>query len=96
MPVIDTGRNHPYIQEAMTRTQGSIEGFEILSRRALPEYRADGLLLRHAGTGCEVVHLASADQENLFAFCFATPPRDDTGVAHIIEHSVLSGSDSST
>ena len=77
----------------MTRTQGSIEGFEILSRRALPEYRADGLHLRHVGTGCEVVHLASADPENLFAFCFTTPPRNDTGVSHIIEHSVLSGSD---
>ena len=38
------------------------------------------------------MHLETADTENLFAFCFATPPRDDTGVSHIIEHSVLSGS----
>ncbi|MGO9309713.1 MAG: insulinase family protein [Spirochaetia bacterium] len=68
-------------------------GFAVVSRRALPEYRADGVLLRHARTGCEIFHLASADQENLFAFCFTTPPRDDTGVSHIIEHSVLSGSD---
>ncbi len=67
-------------------------GFEIVSRRALPEYRAQGLLLRHAATGCEVLHLGSADTENLFAFCFTTPPSDDTGVSHIIEHSVLSGS----
>jgi Zn-dependent M16 (insulinase) family peptidase len=51
------------------------------------------VLLRHRDSGCEIIHLASSDQENLFAFCFTTPPRDDTGVSHIIEHSVLSGSD---
>ena len=77
----------------MTRSQGPVKGFETVSHRALPEYRADGVLLRHAGTGCEVLHLASADTENLFAFCFTTPPRNDSGVSHIIEHSVLSGSE---
>jgi presequence protease len=68
-------------------------GFDVISRRALPEYRAEGLLLRHRGTGCELLHLAASDTENLFAFCFTTPPKDDTGVSHIIEHSVLSGSE---
>jgi len=92
MSVVDTAGNHPYIQEAMPSSE-SIRGFEIQSRRALPEYRSEGVLLRHMATGCEILHLASADQENLFAFCFTTPPRDDTGVSHIIEHSVLSGSD---
>ena len=71
---------------------GGFPGYEVLSRRSLPEYRAEGTLLRHAETGCEVLHLAAADTENLFAFCFTTPPADDTGVSHIIEHSVLSGS----
>jgi len=71
----------------------SVRGFTVTSRRALPEYRAEGVLLRHTGTGCEILHLAGADKENLFAFCFTTPPRDDTGVSHIIEHSVLSGSE---
>lgn len=71
----------------------SPRGFDVISRRSLPEYRAEGLLLRHAGTGCEILHLAASDPENLFAFCFTTPPRDDTGVSHIIEHSVLSGSE---
>ena len=74
------------------KTRESIRGFEVVSRQPVPEYRADGTHLRHPGTGCEVFHLAAADTENLFAFCFATPPRDDTGVSHIIEHSVLSGS----
>jgi Zn-dependent M16 (insulinase) family peptidase len=91
-PVIDTAKNHPYIQRAMPITE-TFRGFEILSRRVLPEYRSEGVLLRHTATGCEILHLASAEQENLFAFCFTTPPRDDTGVSHIIEHSVLSGSE---
>ncbi|HTZ50442.1 MAG TPA: insulinase family protein, partial [Spirochaetia bacterium] len=87
----------------MTRTESSDEGgpgaagggfagYEVVSRRSLPEYRAEGTLLRHVKTGCEVLHLAAADTENLFAFCFTTPPADDTGISHIIEHSVLSGS----
>jgi presequence protease len=73
-------------------TSETIRSFDVLSRHDLPEYRARGTHLRHAGTGCEILHLATADSENLFAFCFSTPPRDDTGVSHIIEHSVLSGS----
>ena len=88
---IDTGEDDPYILSAM-KTRETIRGFEVISRSDLTEYRARGTHLRHPGTGCEIVHLASADTENLFAFCFATPPRDDTGVSHIIEHSVLSGS----
>jgi Zn-dependent M16 (insulinase) family peptidase len=88
---MDTARHEPYIDWAM-KTRESIRGFEVLSHRALPEYRADGLHLRHGTTGCGVLHLATADTENLFAFCFSTPPHDDTGVSHIVEHSVLSGS----
>ena len=67
-------------------------GYQLLSRRDVSEYRVSATHLRHERTGCEVLHLASDDTENLFAFCFATPPRDDTGVSHILEHSVLSGS----
>ncbi|MGA2479434.1 MAG: insulinase family protein [Spirochaetia bacterium] len=74
------------------KTRETIHGFEVISRGDISEYRARGIHLRHPATGCEIVHLASSDTENLFAFCFATPPHDDTGVSHIIEHSVLSGS----
>ncbi|HVP18010.1 MAG TPA: insulinase family protein, partial [Spirochaetia bacterium] len=73
-------------------TPDSIGAFQVLARRELPEYRSSALHVLHVATGCEVLHIASADTENLFAFCFATPPRDNTGVSHITEHSVLSGS----
>ena len=78
--------------EARFVYSGPMTGYDLLSRKQVPEYRCAATHLRHARTGCEVLHLASDDEENLFAFCFATPPRDDTGVSHITEHSVLSGS----
>ncbi|MCX7028894.1 MAG: insulinase family protein [Spirochaetes bacterium] len=70
----------------------TIQGFLQLAERAVDEYRCRARVFRHAATGCEVLHLASADTENLFAFSFATPALDDTGAAHILEHSVLAGS----
>lgn len=66
--------------------------FDTISITPLPEYRAEGRLYRHKVTGCEVYHIACEDDENLFAFAFKTPPQDSTGVAHILEHTVLCGS----
>jgi Zn-dependent M16 (insulinase) family peptidase len=48
--------------------------------------------LRHQRTGARFVHLAADDRENLFAVGFRTTPQDSTGVAHILEHTVLCGS----
>lgn len=48
---------------------------------------------RHLETGARLVHLESDDENNLFAVTFRTPPQDSTGVAHILEHTVLCGSD---
>jgi Zn-dependent M16 (insulinase) family peptidase len=67
-------------------------GFELLSARQLEEFGAASLHWRHLNTGCEVLHLHNEDPENLFALAFRTPPADDAGVAHILEHSVLCGS----
>jgi Zn-dependent M16 (insulinase) family peptidase len=69
-----------------------LHGFEVLSVNELAEYRSTGILLRHRKTGCEVYHLSNDDEENLFAFAFKTLPHDNTGVPHILEHSVLCGS----
>ncbi len=66
--------------------------FEVLDAAALQEFSAQGIWLRHRPTGLEVFHLLNDDEENLFAFAFKTPPQDSTGVAHILEHSVLCGS----
>jgi Zn-dependent M16 (insulinase) family peptidase len=67
--------------------------FDLISGRDLPEYRGRGLLYRHKATGCEVYHLSCDEAENTFAFAFRTPSRDGSGAAHIVEHSVLCGSE---
>ena len=75
------------------KTGELLHGFLIESITPLKEYRGTGIYLKHIKTGCEVFHLLREDPENLFAFVFKTPAVDNTGVAHIMEHSVLSGSE---
>ncbi|MCL2318901.1 MAG: insulinase family protein [Treponema sp.] len=67
-------------------------GFEILDVVDLAEFEAKGIWAKHQKSGAEVFHVLNDDSENLFAFAFATPPKDSTGVSHILEHSVLCGS----
>jgi len=68
-------------------------GFVILDVVDLDELKSEGIWARHEKTGAEVFHIFNDDTENLFSFAFATFPDDDTGVAHILEHSVLCGSE---
>ena len=80
------------ILETKLKQGCSYKDFEVVEVVDLPDYSSIGILLRHKATGLEVFHMYNNDEENLFAFAFATPPEDSTGVAHIIEHSVLCGS----
>lgn len=68
------------------------KGFKLISITPVSDCNSVGIYLRHQKTGLEVFHLLNEDEENLFAFAFRTPSEDSTGVAHIIEHSVLCGS----
>ncbi|MDR1904067.1 MAG: insulinase family protein [Treponema sp.] len=68
-------------------------GFEILDIVDCGELNAAGIWARHRKSGAEVFHVLNDDSENLFAFAFATAPEDSTGVAHILEHSTLCGSE---
>jgi Zn-dependent M16 (insulinase) family peptidase len=68
-------------------------GFTIIDIVDLAEMKAVGIWARHDKTNAEVFHVLNDDSENLFAFAFATTPQDDTGVSHILEHSVLCGSE---
>jgi Zn-dependent M16 (insulinase) family peptidase len=67
-------------------------GFEILDVVDLPELEALGIWARHRKSGAQVFHVYNGDTENLFAFSFSTATEESTGVAHILEHSVLCGS----
>jgi len=66
--------------------------YRLISTDELDEYRGKGYLFEHIKTGCQIYHVHNDDEENLFSFNFRTPPSDSTGVAHILEHSVLCGS----
>ena len=68
-------------------------GFAIIDVVDLDELEAKGIWARHTKCGAEVFHVLNGDSENLFAFAFATFPEDDTGAAHVLEHSVLCGSE---
>ena len=70
----------------------TLHGFTVTAVDDLEEYHGRGIRLVHTITGMDVYHVFNDDHENLFAFGFKTPPTDNTGAAHILEHTVLSGS----
>ena len=69
-----------------------IDGFLVTAITPLPEQRATAYQCEHQRTGARFLHLATDDEDNVFSISFPTPPADDTGVPHILEHSVLAGS----
>ena len=69
-----------------------VHGFELLSTRYVAELKTTANLYRHARTGAQLLSLSNTDENKVFAVVFRTPPTDGTGVAHILEHSVLCGS----
>jgi len=70
-----------------------LHGFKVLRVQTLPAIRITAYEIEHLETGAKVLHLHSFDRENLYAICFRTPPYDSTGLPHILEHSVLAGSE---
>lgn len=68
------------------------KGFKVLDVVDVQEFDSTGYYLKHEKSGLEVFHLLNHDKENLFAYSFRTPSSDSTGVAHVLEHSVLCGS----
>ena len=67
--------------------------FELIQEKEIPELNTHGRLFRHVKTGTEVLSLENDDENKVFTIVFRTTPEDDTGVAHILEHTVLSGSE---
>ena len=68
------------------------DAYELIESRQIKDLNSTGYLLRHKKTGAKVVCLENDDKNKVFYIGFRTPPTDSTGVAHIIEHSVLCGS----
>ncbi len=68
------------------------KGYSLVEKRDLPDIRSVGYLYKHDKTGAEVLYLENEDDNKAFNIAFRTPPYNDNGIAHIIEHSVLNGS----
>lgn len=67
-------------------------GFQLVHEREIVELNVHARLFRHLKTGAELISLECADENKAVGVAFKTPPPDDTGIPHILEHSVLSGS----
>ncbi len=70
-----------------------LQAYTLLEKREIKELGSVGYLMKHNKTGARVVLMSNDDNNKVFYIGFRTPPKDSTGVAHIIEHSVLCGSD---
>ena len=70
-----------------------LQAYTILERKEIKELNSIGYLMKHNKTGAKIVLMENDDNNKVFCVGFRTPPKDSTGVAHIIEHSVLCGSD---
>ena len=75
------------------KVQDQLYGFTVMRSRRVEELDATLWELKHDKTGANLVWLDNAEENKLFAIAFKTLPSDDTGVFHILEHSVLCGSE---
>ncbi len=70
-----------------------LEAYEVKSRRTIRELQSEGMVLEHKKTKARLFLLSNEDENKVFCIGFRTPPDDDTGLPHILEHSVLCGSE---
>lgn len=81
------------VKHALQYKQGDkIGGYTVRQVEEVTELHLAAVRLVHENTGADFLHIARDDRNNLFSVAFSTHPKDDTGVAHILEHLSLSGS----
>lgn len=69
------------------------KAYEVLEERELSDVQSQGVLLRHKKSGAKICLISNDDENKVFYIGFRTPSLDSTGAAHILEHSVLCGSE---
>ncbi|KAG2654220.1 hypothetical protein PVAP13_1NG489800 [Panicum virgatum] len=83
VPYADTDDVHEYAAKL---------GFEKVSEQIIDECKSTAVLYKHKKTGAEVMSVSNDDENKVFGIVFRTPPKNSTGIPHILEHSVLCGS----
>lgn len=74
--------------------QGEItNGFKLVHTGDIHEIQSKAYVFEHVKSGAKLLYLQNDDDNKVFTISFRTPPEDNTGVFHILEHSVLCGSD---
>ena len=68
------------------------KNYTLMEKRTIDELHGEVSLLKHNRTGAQILLIDNHNHNKTFAIGFKTPPEDSTGVAHIVEHSTLSGS----
>lgn len=71
----------------------NVAAYEVLEQMRIEDIASDGYILRHKKSGARVCVISNDDDNKVFSIGFRTPPEDETGVPHIIEHTTLCGSD---
>jgi len=71
----------------------NLDAYELVKEQHLNDINSEGYILRHKKSGARVALISNDDDNKVFFIGFKTPPTDETGVPHIIEHSVLCGSE---
>lgn len=79
--------------EDRVRQAAAKAGFSVERAEGVKEIEGTAYVMRHERTGAKLLFLQNADVDKAFSITFKTPAADDTGVFHILEHSVLCGSD---
>ncbi len=86
-----------YIEQERERKMhmklSELTAYEVLEEKELPDINARGYVIRHKRSGARIAAISNDDENKVFYIGFRTPPTDSTGVPHIIEHTVLCGSD---
>ena len=67
----------------------TLHGYRVVRVADVPEKSLRCIILQHEASGAKHLHVEAQDSNNVFCVTFVTVPQDDTGVAHILEHTVL-------
>lgn len=77
----------------MKMTVEQLEAYELIEKRQIEDIHSLSYVLKHKKSGAKIALLSNDDKNKVFYIGFRTPPKDSTGVAHILEHCVLCGSE---
>ncbi len=92
------GKNIRKILEVWDLSKNSVNhtAYDLVQQKTLSDIHSEGYYFIHKKSGARVVAVSNEDPNKVFYIGFRTPPADSTGVPHIIEHTVLCGSEKFT